>query len=395
MLATITDVTPLELRNIMVARAHLNTFISDSNLKRALPALFKNITMIQYDPLNPAGRNHDINLFARLRHYKYAAFESLYADKLVFENYHDNLYAIDIQQYSMYHTFNYKRFERPYYLKHYNSFIEQHPNALESVLTYITDNGMTKSSDLKHLGSVDSHYRLWKTGNVAGNALEYLWLQGKLVVAKRDSNFRKYYDLTENYVPASLLLPVDMSYDDFLFAKLQNKLHAFPLLPLGKQQKNGFSRRKIFHTDWLDRIESGNIAVIRCGTQHYITSGNWADYTSPEFDDELRAIAPLDPLIWDRDILLKVFDFEYKWEVYNKKKDRRWGYYVYPLLYRNKLVGRLEAKYDKQTRVLTIFNVRAESDLSSRDFLQLVKNLGSRWQQMLEADTVQYKFSKK
>jgi uncharacterized protein YcaQ len=63
-------------------------------------------------------------------------------------------------------------------------------------------------------------------------------------------------------------------------------------------------------------------------------------------DEELRVIAPLDPLIWDRGLVRDLFDFDYVWEIYKPESQRRWGYYVCPLLRGERLVGRMEARRD-------------------------------------------------
>jgi uncharacterized protein YcaQ len=64
----------------------------------------------------------------------------------------------------------------------------------------------------------------------------------------------------------------------------------------------------------------------------------------PDFDDRMRIIAPLDPIVWDRDLVEHVFEFNYVWEVYKKVHQRKWGYYVCPLLYKGEFVGRIEGK---------------------------------------------------
>jgi len=63
-----------------------------------------------------------------------------------------------------------------------------------------------------------------------------------------------------------------------------------------------------------------------------------------ELDEAMRVVGPLDALIWDRELVQQVFDFEYVWEIYKPESERRWGYYVVPLLHRGRLVGRFEGK---------------------------------------------------
>ena len=107
------------------------------------------------------------------------------------------------------------------------------------------------------------------------------------------------------------------------------------------------------------------------------------------FDENIRAIAPLDPLIWDRELVLKVFNFDYVWEVYKIPKDRRWGYYVYPLLYYGKFIGRIEVKFDKKSKNLKFFNLQLEDDFeldnsTENAFISLV----NRWKKMINAQKI-------
>ena len=65
-------------------------------------------------------------------------------------------------------------------------------------------------------------------------------------------------------------------------------------------------------------------------------------------------IGALDNLTWDRDLLRWVFDFDYVWEVYKPAAKRRYGFYVLPVLYGDRLVARFDPAFDRKTRVLTI-----------------------------------------
>ena len=65
-------------------------------------------------------------------------------------------------------------------------------------------------------------------------------------------------------------------------------------------------------------------------------------------------LAALDPLVWDRDLLRSLYDFDYVWEVYVPAPKRRWGYYVLPILFGDRLVGRIEPRIERRTGELRI-----------------------------------------
>jgi uncharacterized protein YcaQ len=60
-------------------------------------------------------------------------------------------------------------------------------------------------------------------------------------------------------------------------------------------------------------------------------------------------IGPLDALVWDRRAVREIFGFEYVWEVYKREPDRRWGYYVLPVLYGDRFVGRIDSRLEGDT----------------------------------------------
>jgi uncharacterized protein YcaQ len=68
-------------------------------------------------------------------------------------------------------------------------------------------------------------------------------------------------------------------------------------------------------------------------------------------------LAPLDPLVWDRDLLRSLWDFDYVWEVYVPAAKRRWGYYVLPLLWGDRFVGRIEPRIERKTATLRVLDL--------------------------------------
>jgi len=95
----------------------------------------------------------------------------------------------------------------------------------------------------------------------------------------------------------------------------------------------------------------------------------------PEPPASVAFLAPLDPFMWDRELLRPLYGFDYVWEVYVPEARRRWGYYVLPILYGDRLVGRFEPRIDRtgaRVRVLGLwwedgFDPRRADRLRRRD----------------------------
>ncbi len=67
-------------------------------------------------------------------------------------------------------------------------------------------------------------------------------------------------------------------------------------------------------------------------------------------------------MMWDRNLINDIFDFKYKWEIYTPQSERKYGYYILPVLYGDKIIGRIEPVYDRKNRKLNILNIWYESD---------------------------------
>ena len=67
----------------------------------------------------------------------------------------------------------------------------------------------------------------------------------------------------------------------------------------------------------------------------------------PEPPPSVAFLPPFDPLVWDRGLLPSLFEFDYVWDLFHPPAKRRWGWYVLPLLFRDRFVGRIEPRVDR------------------------------------------------
>lgn len=83
---------------------------------------------------------------------------------------------------------------------------------------------------------------------------------------------------------------------------------------------------------------------------------------SKQYKKRLEFIAPLDNLMWDRNLIKAIFDFDYKWEIYTPADQRKYGYYVLPIIYGNRFAGRIELNVDKRSRSLVLKNLWVDNN---------------------------------
>jgi uncharacterized protein YcaQ len=394
---SIPQITLTELKQLIIVGCHLHRWQGNDIRK-----IFQKQGLVQLDPLNPAGRYHDFFFSSRMPEYQCGEFEkTVYPEKLVFETYFHNLNAIHVDYFSLFYS---KTLDRDHLGRYYSRALkileETHPQMLDQVLDYVHTHGVTRGSDLTKLGKANPKYAVWKTSRNSGTALELLWAMGKLAVI-RENNFRKTYDLIENYIEKSQLRKKSYSEEEQGFLKVKLKVKSFPVTPTGRIsiKKNGkvvFSKKMDVSPEQLYNQETSeepipSLVQLKDENMGYIVPSNWRKLCEEELDEEMRVIGPLDPLIWDRQLLNKLFNFDYVWEVYKKPKDRIWGYYVYPLLFLGNFIGRLEAKLEKKSKKLRLFNFQGESHFSiDADAKEAFERMLMRWKQMVQAEEVEH-----
>ena len=76
-----------------------------------------------------------------------------------------------------------------------------------------------------------------------------------------------------------------------------------------------------------------------------------------DLSQRLEFLAPLDPMLWDRKLVEAIWDYQYSWEIYTPAEKRKFGYYVLPMLYGERMTGRIEAAADRKAETLVIKNI--------------------------------------
>jgi uncharacterized protein YcaQ len=104
-------------------------------------------------------------------------------------------------------------------------------------------------------------------------------------------------------------------------------------------------------------------------------------------------IAPFDSLLWDTALLGGLFDFEYVWEGFFPPAKRRWGYYVLPILFGDRLVGRIEPRIDATERSVRVLDVWWENGFAPRraiGFVDAMREALRAYLRFADADRVEW-----
>jgi uncharacterized protein YcaQ len=339
---------------------------------RALPPgpasvmrVIERLGSLQFDPLEVAGRNHDLVLLARVRDYlRPMTDELLYGERSLYETYNKGLSIVPTAELPWYRvTWDVNRAE------HEGGAFDEHAPLVEELLDRIRRDGPMSSIDVKPRAAIDWY---WRPTNQVRAILEALAEAGILGLVRRDGN-RRVYDLAERLFPAELLAqrpPIDEQRRH----KLLSRYRAHGLLGASGSSELWYGTGRTAAERAVRRAElvaAGEIVPVEVeGVRdvRYIPGSELDLVRQAERETAAGAppggepsgvafLAPLDPLAWDRELLRSLYGFDYVWEVYVPASKRRWGYYVLPLLFGDRLVGRIEPRIDRKAGVLRVLDL--------------------------------------
>jgi hypothetical protein len=228
------------------------------------------------------------------------------------------------------------------------------------VLRELKQRGPLRTRDLE-----DRTAERWATGGWNDNGrhtgmmLEILWGRGEMMVAGRDGG-QRLWDLAERVLPPD---PPRLRPTEIARQVVETQLHA-----------GGVVRPKTIDLAWHRKPEGWDRALAKLEREGVAVpiqvdglQGSWYTHADlldrlPRFRPRTVLLSPFDDLVSDRSRSERLFDFRYRIEIYVPKAKREFGYFVLPILHGERLIGRLDPRYDKATSTLHIQGVWAEPD---------------------------------
>lgn len=343
-------------RHLFLDRHALAETPSGAGKGADLAGLIERLGFVQLDSVNTLARAHDMILFARRPAYRPKHLTRLYADGGLFEHWTHDAAVIPMGFYPHWQL----RFARdaarlPERWRNWHK--HEFESEFETVLSHIRENGPCGSGDLG--GEEKKGSSGWWDWHPSKTALEFLWRSGALTVIGRDG-FQKRYDLTERVIEETLRghrPDPDETVDwlcngalDRLGFATSGELAAFWATVSPEEAKAWVARE----------AEAGRIvqAVVEGadGTDRrvYLRPETLEAEAPPEPTKRLRVLSPFDPALRDRARAERLFGFHYRIEIFVPAPKRKYGYYVFPLLEGDRLVGRVDMKAERDSDLLRV-----------------------------------------
>ena len=325
-------------------------------LRRAdLLTLIDRLGFVQVDSVQTVERAHHQILFSRAQTYRREDLAHLLErDRSLFEHWTHDASVIP----SAFFPYWKHRFRRrePVIRERWAKWQgEGFDRAAEEVLARIRDTGPVRSREMKEEPQKSTGWWDWHPSKTA---LEFLWHTGKLAIAGREG-FQKIYDLTERVIPADHH-QADVSEEAFLdwacnsalqrlgFAT-HGEIAAFYDLVSPEEAKAWVSANR-------DRLETVAVETVDGKFRPSVALAGFAarQGEAPEPPARVRVLSPFDPLIRDRNRCERLFGFRYRIEIFVPEPKREYGYYVFPLLEGDRLIGRIDMKADRKAGTLDV-----------------------------------------
>jgi uncharacterized protein YcaQ len=348
-------------RRFLVARHLLGPARSLEGGRDAVLEVFRRFGSVQFDPIDVAGRTHDLMLHARVADYDPAWCDQLYERREIFEAYNKGLSIVLASEFPWF---------RAQLRSNPPRVIAENPEVAERVLERVRAEGALSSRDFERERGNTTDWFGMPTNTVRA-LLEAYTLTGVLGLARRDGK-RRYYDLLERLLPNELLQQ-DVPLREQLRHKLHSRYRAHGSLGVGGGGDifGGLGPAKP-DPRWPDHpgrtalreelVENGDLVPVEIegvrGKRFVLREEVGLLEAPPAPPASVAFLPPFDPLVWDRGLLGSLFEFDYVWELFHPPAKRRYGWYVLPIVFRDRFVGRIEPRIDRaagQVQVLGLW----------------------------------------
>ena len=323
---------------------------------RQLNLALARMSTLQIDSVNVFARSHYMPLFSRVGSYDTAALDRLlFARRSPYVEYWAHVAAfVPAADWGLFH-FRMQDLRAKYGSKP-GGWFDTHRDLVDWVRAELADRGPLRPAQIEH--DVKKGARgPWWDWDVVKHALEYLWLFGEVAIAGR-RGFERRYALAEDVIPREVL-EAPVPRDEAVRELVRRAARAC-----------GVSTAADVADYWRIADRKAVTAALHeltdAGELHPVTVEGWTtagrpsrawlhrDATVPRRIDAAAILTPFDPVVWFRDRAERLFDFEYRIEIYTPAPQRRYGYYSLPVLIGDDIVGRVDLKADRPASRLLV-----------------------------------------
>ncbi len=324
---------------------------------------------VQYDPVDVCGKSHELAFLARVKGFsRDMLWELLYQDRALIDYFDKNMCIMLTQDWP------HLSWMREHFRRHTRSREAVEPVA-QKLLQIAHERGSVSSQELDLKEKVDWP---WGETSLGRAALETLYFRGDLVVHHKTGTVKSYAPAAD-CLPAELLNASDpfQSERERQMWQVMRRIGAVGMLWnassdawLGVDGLNAQARSEVFaalvNLNMITPVQVADVPRPLFVLTEDLPLLSRCQQPAPQ-DRTVRFLPPLDCMLWDRKLIAALFDFHYKWEIYTPEEQRRYGYYVLPVLMGERFVGRIEPVCDRRSNVLWVRRFWPEEGVKVND----------------------------
>ena len=336
--------------------------------RRHLRQCMKKMEIVQLDAVPVVVRTQYLPFFSRLGPYRQKLFDEIaYRDDEWFELWaHEaSIAPVEIEPYF---RFNKVRAANGDTWKGLYRLAIEEPSYIKKVLREVKLKGPLEAKNLS-----DPQPRKqagWGPRSKGQLALNWLYRIGEVGI-RRGPNFEKQFDLLDRIVPSRILnLPTPTDHESLMNLLLRSA-KAYGIAT--ERDLIDYFRlpTKEAREALVDLVENHQLERVR--VESWKEKAYISPQTSiPESSNVCSLVSPFDPIVWNRKRLDRLFDFQYKLEMYMPESKRRFGYYVLPLLVGDRFVGRFDIRNIRDKGALHIKASFLERKVEAEDIAHKV-----------------------
>ncbi len=321
-----------------------------------MAGVFTRLGTVQYDPLNPVGRNPDLVLQARVPGYRVDDWQSLaYEQRLIYDTWDKQACLVPMSDWPQRALIR-ERYQ-PY---HDREILLSETAVAEAMLAALDARGPLSSLEFEQKpapADIDPTYRSWYGATMARRVMRSLWANGSLVTHHRKHG-RHYYDRAARVIPAQHFhQPPQLDEAEYFRWITARRFQAVGLLRANAEAAiwSVCGKAEQRKRTLAELVAAGTIVPVQVDKEkqpYYVHSAALPSLAQPELEPRVIFLGPLDSILWDRKGVQQIFGFDYIWEVYKPESVRKWGYYVLPVFYGQRFIARVDSRLEKGTWTL-------------------------------------------
>ena len=354
--------SPKELRQLVLQHQGL---LKPAFGKAAVAEVLKQISYVQLDSIYVVERAHHHVLYNRVKNYQPKLLDKALEHKQSFEYWSHAAAFLPAEDYRF-------SLQRKLLLQNGNNhWFNPEQQLMNEVLARVAAEGPLKASDfVSDNGNAGQKNGAWWDWQPAKQALEQLFMQGKLMVARRDK-FQKVYDLAERVWPdhAEQVPPTEAEFADYLIDRCLQSQAVATVQQIGYLRKN---MQAVLKSQLQQQLEQGRLQSFMLDGKawYYRPQLVLTDKLAAKVPNKIWLLSPFDNLVIQRDRLKQLFNFDYQIEVYVPAAKRQIGYYSLPILYKDQFIGQVDVKANRASKTLLLQHLVLDEKVKLTDALK-------------------------